>query len=275
MTRRIAHISDLHFGRIDPEIVEGLARSLTAAAPDLVVVSGDLTQRARVGQFAQARAFIDRLPAPALTVPGNHDTPLDNLLLRFFAPWRRYRAAISTDLQPVYTAPEVVILGVNSVNRFAVQQGRLPSQAIRRAEAAFAEAGKATRIVVIHHPLELPPAETKPVMGQAAVALDGFSQAGADIVLSGHLHSTHIAPFTRRPGLLFVQAGTLSTRTRGEQNSFNILDLSHRSVTVTARRVDAEGHFATVAQLHYRKGDDRWEQGEAVVSRTGFEPVTR
>lgn len=257
---RIVHLSDLHFGRTEPALLDRLHQAVAAAAPDLVVISGDLTQRARVWQFDQARAFIDRLPAPALSVPGNHDTPLDNLFLRFLAPWKRYRAAISPELEPVHAAPGVVILGVNSVNRFAWQQGKIPRRAIHRAEAAFVAAGDAIRIVVIHHPLEVTPgAGHKSVMGGADRALDGFSQAGADIVLSGHLHATHIAPFSRRPGLLFVQAGTLSTRTRGERNAFNILDLGPGRVTVTAQQVDAEGHFTPVATARYRKGQASWE----------------
>lgn len=255
---RIVHLSDLHFGRTDPALLDRLHDAVAAATPDLVVISGDLTQRARVWQFDQARAFIDRLDVPVLSVPGNHDTPLDNLFLRFLAPWRRYRAAISVELEPVHAGPEVVILGVNSVNRFAWQQGKIPSRAINRAQAAFAEAGDATRIVVIHHPLEETPTGTKPVMDGAGEALDGFSQAGADIVLSGHLHATHIAPFQRRPGLLFVQAGTLSTRTRGQKNSFNILDLGRRSVTVSAQQIDAGGQFTQVATARYHKDDAGW-----------------
>lgn len=256
--RRIVHLSDLHFGRTDPRLLEPLLGAVNALAPALVVISGDLTQRARVWQFAEARAFIDRLRAPVLAVPGNHDTPLDNLFLRLLAPWHRYRRAIAADLEPVHRDPELVVVGVNTVNRFAWQQGRMPRRAIARARAAFAEAGAATRVVVVHHPLELTPGAAKPVMRAAGGALEGFAAAGAEIVLSGHLHATHIAPFVRVPGLLFVQAGTLSTRTRGEENSFNCLDLAPGHAAITAHAVDEAGHFRRVRSAVYRRAGAGW-----------------
>lgn len=259
---RVLHLSDLHFGRTDPHLLEPLLNAANALQPALVVISGDLTQRARVAQFAEARAFIDRLAAPVLCVPGNHDTPLDNLFLRFLRPWGRYRRFISADLEPAYRGGGLVVVGVNTVNRFAWQQGRLPSRAIARARVAFAEAQDAARIVVLHHPLELTPGASKPVMRAAPHALDGFAQAGAEIILSGHLHATHIAPFIRAPGLLFVQAGTLSTRTRGEENSFNCLDLSPGRAEIAAFVLDAQGGFRqSAAAVFTRQGTD-WVRGQ-------------
>ena len=255
---RLVHLSDLHFGRTDPGLLEPLLAAVNALAPELVVISGDLTQRARNRQFAEARAFIDRLAAPVLCVPGNHDTPLDNLFLRLFRPWSRYRRAISRELEPEYRTGDLAVVGVNTVNRFAWQQGRMPKRAIERARAAFAAAGAATRVVVVHHPLELTPGASKPVMREAGRSLEGFAAAGAEIVLSGHLHATHIAPFIRVPGLLFVQAGTLSTRTRGEQNSFNCLDLAPGHARIAPMVVDADGHFSQGRTADFRRTDAGW-----------------
>lgn len=261
--RRVIHLSDLHFGRTDPHLLAPLLTAVNALSPALVVISGDLTQRARVGQFAQARAFIDRLAAPVLCVPGNHDTPLDNPFVRLFRPWGRYRQAISADLEPKHADPELVVVGVNTVNRFAWQQGRIPRRALARVRAAFAGAGGAARIVVVHHPLELTPGAEKPIMEGAGEALEGFSAAGAEIVLSGHLHSTHIAPFLRVPGLLFVQAGTLSTRTRGEENSFNCLDLSPGRAEVAAFAIDEQGDFRQGRRAVFRRAGPGWVTDEA------------
>jgi len=105
--RRLAHLSDLHFGRVDPAAVEGLLRSLEAARPDLVVVSGDFTQSARTGEFRAARAFLDRLPAPVFAVPGNHDLPQWNPVERLLRPYDRYRRFIGEELEPVWSDAEV------------------------------------------------------------------------------------------------------------------------------------------------------------------------
>src|SRR5436190_16940942 len=96
--RTIAHISDLHFGRLDPPVAEGLVADLADRKPSLLVVSGDFTQRAREGQFRAAADFLKRLPTPQLLVPGNHDIPLYNLIRRFFFPLDRYRRIIGDEL---------------------------------------------------------------------------------------------------------------------------------------------------------------------------------
>ena len=113
--KRLLHLSDLHFGRIHADLVEPLVRTVNGLAPDLVAISGDLTQRARVSQSEQAAAFIAELDAPVVSVPGNHDTPLDNIALRFLAPWRRYRRHISRDLEPVVADDHMALVGVNTV----------------------------------------------------------------------------------------------------------------------------------------------------------------
>ena len=100
--KTIAHLSDLHFGREDPAVVAGVVRELEIRKPSLVAVSGDLTQRARTGQFRAARAFLDRLPAPIVVVPGNHDIPLFNVFARWLAPLGGYREHINADPEPFF-----------------------------------------------------------------------------------------------------------------------------------------------------------------------------
>ena len=98
--RTLVHLSDLHFGRIDPQLLEPLATKIKEINPDVVAVSGDLTQRARSHQFREARVFLDTLPKPQIVVPGNHDVPLYNVFSRFFSPLDKYRRYITEDLRP-------------------------------------------------------------------------------------------------------------------------------------------------------------------------------
>ena len=149
----IAHLSDIHFGRVDPEVVEALIETLTAMSPDLVAVSGDLTQRARSGQFRVARRFIDRLPRPLLVVPGNHDVPLFNLAARFIAPFGGYRRHIQDDLEPVFEGDGFIAVGLNSARNFPFHGGgRLnEAQVVRAAERlASAPAGIPGRTRLVH-----------------------------------------------------------------------------------------------------------------------------
>ena len=98
--RTIIHLSDLHFGRVHRPALAPLAAAIERIKPDFIAISGDLTQRARPGQFREARAFLDALPAPYLVVPGNHDVPLYNVVQRVLKPLAKYRRIVSTDLEP-------------------------------------------------------------------------------------------------------------------------------------------------------------------------------
>src|SRR3569832_1650921 len=100
--RTIAHISDLHFGRTDSAVLEGLKRAIVESKPDIVVVSGDLTQRAKRQEFVAAKRFLDALPRPQIVVPDNHDVPLYNVMARWLTPLTRFRRYISKDLAPFH-----------------------------------------------------------------------------------------------------------------------------------------------------------------------------
>src|SRR5438445_2755469 len=126
----IAHISDLHFGTEDPAVAEGLLADLATQQPALVVNSGDLTQRARAGQFRAARAFLDRIPFPQLTVPGNHDIPFYDVARRFLSPLSRYRRYITPDLAPRFESEQFVVLGVNTARSATWKNGRISLEQI-------------------------------------------------------------------------------------------------------------------------------------------------
>ena len=123
--RTIVHLSDLHFGRLDPRMVAPLVAAVDAVGPDLVAVSGDLTQRARRGQFADAHAFLAALRFPRLVVPGNHDVPLYDIATRFLRPLARYRRFIANDVEPIFADEEIIAIGLNSARSLTFGRGRL------------------------------------------------------------------------------------------------------------------------------------------------------
>lgn len=244
---RIVHLSDLHFGALAPGLETPLTARIRALAPDLVVASGDLTQRARAVQFAQARVFLRGLGAPVLAVPGNHDMPLHRPLTRLLRPFRAWDRGWSPDREPVWQDDRVIVVGVNTADPYAWRRGIIRQRQLDRVGDVLARAGSRARVVVMHHPLEHLPGEDQALMRGAAMALEALPGLGAQIVLSGHIHVSHAGPFTAAPGLVFVQAGTgLSYRRRAEANAFNLLDFSDSAVSVQTILADAEGGYGTM-----------------------------
>ena len=238
--RILVHLSDLHFGRVDQAVLEPLRAKVHALAPHLVVVSGDLTQRAKPEEFREARRFLDALPKPQLVVPGNHDVPLYNLFQRFFQPLTKYRRFITADLEPSYFDDEIAVVGVNTARSNVFKGGRINEEQIERVRGLIcARPAHVTKIVVTHHPFDLPPGHgSHELVGHARKAMKMFARCGADILLSGHLHESHASDTRSRYEIgdfaaLVVQAGTAtSTRGRGEANSFNVLRVEHPQVRI-------------------------------------------
>jgi 3',5'-cyclic AMP phosphodiesterase CpdA len=155
--RTIVHLSDLHFGRIDQAIIEPLAETVTEIKPDVVVVSGDLTQRARAEQFQEAREFLDELPHPQIIVPGNHDVPLYNIFQRFLEPLDKYRRYITDDLEPFFADDEIALLGINTARSLTIKDGRVNEQQVARIRERLCHYGDAmTKFIVTHHPFDIP-----------------------------------------------------------------------------------------------------------------------
>src|SRR4029453_1783171 len=241
---RLVHLSDLHFGAHDENLVAGVEQAVAKLEPDLVVISGDFTQRARTEQFKEACEFLERLREAGhevLGVPGNHDGPLYDVLRRFLSPLARYRRFIDETLCPFVELPGVAVLGINTARSLTFKEGRINDQQVEFIRETFARTNPDTvRILVTHHPLfAIPVGETvERAIGGQELALDAIEDAGVDLLLAGHAHhatTLHASDLVTRAGdALVIQAGTAtSTRVREQEQSFNTIDIDDGCVTVT------------------------------------------
>jgi 3',5'-cyclic AMP phosphodiesterase CpdA len=238
--RTLVHLSDLHFGRVDPALLDPLREKVASLAPDVVVVSGDLTQRAKSEQFEAARAWLDTLPGPQIIVPGNHDISLYNVFRRFVLPLERYKRYITDDLSPAYIDDEVAVVGVNTARSLTFKDGRVNEEQVASIRKRLDGLDpKVTRIIVTHHPFDLPDNfDEDDLVDRAPMAMQVFAECGVDVLMAGHLHASHAGNTAERYKIseyaaLVVQAGTAtSTRGRGEVNSFNVLRVEHDKVEV-------------------------------------------
>jgi 3',5'-cyclic AMP phosphodiesterase CpdA len=267
--RSIVHLSDIHFGRVNHQVISPLIEAITRITPDLVAVSGDLTQRARSYQFKEARAFLDRLPNPQIVVPGNHDVPLHNVATRFLQPLRKYRRYITDDLRPFYRDDEIAVLGVNTARSLTIKEGRINEEQVAwMSERLCACDPGVIKIVVTHHPFDLPEGyEERNLVRRARMAMEALARCGVDLFLAGHHHVSHTSRSATRYKIkghsaLVVQAGTAaSARGRGEENSFNVLRIDRPRIAVERFEWQPErGKFGLVMSERFRHTSDGWVQ---------------
>jgi 3',5'-cyclic AMP phosphodiesterase CpdA len=265
--RTLVHISDLHFGRVDNALLAPLRELIGDLRPDVLVVSGDLTQRARSAQFRQARHYLDTLPQPQIVVPGNHDIPLYNVAARFFQPLVKYRRHITRDLAPAFVDDEIAVLGLNTARSLTFKDGRVNRRQVDYLHQRLAQLPRhVTRIVVTHHPFDLPPhKDSDDIVERAPMAMDVFARCGVDLLLAGHLHTSHSHSTAERYEIdgyaaLVVQAGTAtSTRSRGETNSFNVLRVEHDEIQVERYGWVEGAGFTLAASDGFRRRGDVWQ----------------
>ena len=265
--RTLVHLSDLHFGRIDPVVVDVVRDTVKGIAPDLIAVSGDFTQRARSRQFSEARAFLDSLPRPHLIVPGNHDVPLHNVFARFFNPLGGYRRHMTDDLQPHYMDHELVVIGTDTTRSFTIGGGGIRRRELRRIRGLLKDADRsAVTVLVAHHPFDEPHAST--AFGRArpgAEAVEQLACEGIDVFLTGHLHVTFAGPTAKRYDVggrsaIVVEAGTAtSTRVRGEPNAFNVLRIERHAIVVEHMVWSETARAFTPREVQrFEHGPDGW-----------------
>lgn len=246
--RQIFHISDVHFGPPHlPEVSDGVLAFIEERHPDLVVLSGDLTQRATPEQFRQAREFVDAIPVPTLVVPGNHDVPLYRFWERIFAPFAAYQKHFSEELEPIYQDDELFVLGINTAFNWTLKDGRITMRRlIEVAEQLERIPERLLKVVVAHHHMIPPPNfGTQRVLANAYEAIDLFSRAGVDLILSGHLHQAYIGNSEEfypkgRPPVVILHSGT-TTSNRGrkgerEKNTCNWIQVDRESLLVSHYR---------------------------------------
>jgi 3',5'-cyclic AMP phosphodiesterase CpdA len=238
---RLAHLSDIHFGGENVAAVEASVARLHDEALDAVIVSGDLTQFGEKPEFAAAAAWLERLPKPLLSIPGNHDAPYLAWLERFFAPFARYEAAIGGAEAQTHLSPGLAIYGLNTARGVQPRTNWSKGQLSRRQTDAalnwFDRAPpEAFRILVCHHPLMemIGGPMTGKVWGGPAAA-QRLSAAGVDLVMSGHIHAPFVWPYPFGDNHTFaVGAGTLSVRERGTPPGFNLIEIDETEIRVTA-----------------------------------------
>ncbi len=229
----LLQISDTHFGTERPPVVEALVELVALHRPDVLILSGDITQRARQSQFEAARRFVDRLNvARVLTIPGNHDISLFNLPARIFWPYRNYQRHFGADLEPVLDLPDLLMMTVNTTRRWRHVDGEVSARQIERVAKRLANAGaKQLRVIVTHQPVAVcRPEDEHNLLHGHAEAIRQWAAAGADLILGGHIHlpfvrALHLVePHLKRP-MWAVQAGTaVSHRIRhNTENSVNVI----------------------------------------------------
>ncbi|MBO1076350.1 metallophosphoesterase family protein [Roseomonas marmotae] len=264
--RVVDHISDLHFNLIDHRAAEALVEALNEDPAHLVVVSGDLTMRARNREFIAAAAFLSRLKSPVLAVPGNHDITTFYPWERFLDPFGRWRRHVSPETEPLWRDEELAVIGLNTVIRggwhLNWEGGRVPRHGLRKLLGRLEMLPKNLfRIVVAHHPFLAPEERPDtPLARHAAPALERLAKAGVRLILSGHLHRDYVRLHRGAAGertgllrrqqqdLLVVQAGSaISTRLRGDPNAYNRIIVERNVARIEPRRWNGEGWVAAPA----------------------------
>jgi 3',5'-cyclic AMP phosphodiesterase CpdA len=257
----LLHISDTHFGTEEPPVLAAVQKLVREERPAIVVLSGDITQRARSYQFDAARAFCDSLQVPhLLTLPGNHDIPLYNVAARMFTPYGGYMRVFGRNLEPELDLADMLVLGVNTTRPERHKDGEVsPRQVKRVVERLQAARREQLRVVVTHQPAcVMRPEDVKDRLHGGEAAVQAWSAAGADLVLGGHIHLPYVSDICARaeggPRTMYcVQAGTaFSHRVRhGTPNSLNLV--RWEAPAAGAPRV------CKVERWDYDLADDRFE----------------
>ncbi|QEG40886.1 metallophosphoesterase family protein [Roseimaritima ulvae] len=274
---KILHVSDLHFGPpYLPHVGEALLRVAPTLQPDVIVVSGDLTQRAKREQFVDAGEFLDQLPdRPTLVIPGNHDVPLYRIKERWCDPHGLYKEIISEDLNPVLRLDDAVLVGLDSTAPHrAITNGRITVEQLEHSHRVFAEApSDAAKIIVAHHHFAPAPDYLHDqTMPKARRAINRFIEQGVELILGGHLHRAYIGNSLnfypghhRDRGIVIVQCGTTTSRRgRGpesEKNSFNMIEVDDERFTITHFMFfEEEQQFIPLSEHQFPRLGKRFQQ---------------
>lgn len=234
---KILHLSDLHFGKINEEVLNDLKTYIDQHHDiDLIILTGDLTQRAKKEEFESAKLFLESLRRPIFIIPGNHDVPLYNIFLRFFFPYKKFCHFLGSYAQKYFENDRMALYGVWSTNKFSVSEGRLSGSELQNLQNKFKEIPRHKwRIIASHH--DINPHKHK----------DALVEIGPHLILSGHVHQSSVVELIPNAYPLLVSAGTsTSTRTRKEVNSFNVITLKHNQLVIETFLKDNQGFKGTI-----------------------------
>lgn len=248
----VMHLSDTHFGVERDEVVTALLQLSEQQRPDVAVLSGDVTQRGRSDEFRLAKRFVDALTAGRkLVLPGNHDIPLYDLGRRLFAPYLNHRRAFGPDLEPEHEDDRLLILGIRTTRRYRHVDGTVSSAQVARSSERLRRSKAILKLVVTHQPVHVQSeVDQHNLLRGRDTALRGWSAAGVDLILGGHIHLPFVAPLRALHGLprevWAVQAGTaVSRRTRpGAPNSVNLIRLDDGTGQCCVERWDYDAPTA-------------------------------
>ncbi len=264
--RTVVHLSDLHFGRTNPSILAPLQEFVRGVQPSLVAVSGDLTQRARTREYIDARQFLRGLPFPQIVVPGNHDVPLRNPFNRFVKGLAGYKEYITDDLQPSFIDEEIAVVGVNTARALTWKDGRINRTQLERLRRLLEPLdSEHIKVVVTHHPFDLPEGAEGHVVGRSRVAIKTLARCGVDMLLAGHFHIADTGYTAKRYNVagfsaLIVSAGTTtSTRGRGQPNSLNVITIERPKITIARHTWRPErNRFDLFSTEAFQKTTEGW-----------------
>lgn len=266
---RLVHLSDPHFGTIKPSAMKALLISMKVLNPDAILISGDITQRARLKQFEEARIFTRTFDhIPVLVLPGNHDIPMYNIFGRFFHPYFGFKNILKGKLNQELDLKNVHVLALNSTRRSRAIQGEIDLSVLeRRLKETMTD--HQVRIVVFHHPMDCPKrVDEKNLLTNRKEVIEILSRYDVDVVLSGHIHdpfvclSAHRYPEIKRPMIIGVAGTCLSTRTRLDaNNSFNLLDIQFEEkipkLAITRYDLVDESSFEATTSHRFIKCQDK------------------
>ena len=268
--KTLIHISDLHFGKINNAITVPLISAFSSIKPDMVIISGDLTQRAKIKEFKGAKAFLDDIKNEGLkylVIPGNHDIePLFKPLKRIANPFDKYKKFISEDIEPVYFDNEVAIASINTARPSNLKGGGISVKQIKKVEMWFSLfSDSIIKIIVTHHPFDLPMLyHAKKLVPTAKKVIEQFSSQNIDLYLSGHYHRSSVITTSERFNIgennaIAIQAGTLSVRERGEVQSFNVIKVDSSKIVIETYLCDQEAMIFKVSSIKsFEHAEGQW-----------------
>ncbi len=236
---RLFHVSDVHFGAEDPAAIAWFDAAVHGEQPDAIIMTGDLTMRARSEEFAAAAAWLEGLQRPVTVEVGNHDLPLFNLFARFFRPYSRY-LKLEGMIERQLEISGVSVVPMKTTARFQLRnwsKGRVSSGALKRAvSAAEAVPDEHLTLLACHHPLIEGGTQASARTRRGSEALTALAGAGVDAVLTGHVHDAFdIRHKVAGREVRLIGAGTLSSRTRATRPSFNELRIDGGQLDVVPR----------------------------------------